>query len=43
MILEKTEVLFCYGKCPVLIIIKSPIVKPVLSNRLKSVLSEDSF
>jgi len=29
MILEKTEVLFYYGKQPVLIVIKAPIVKPV--------------
>jgi len=29
MILEKTEVLFCYGKYPILILMNSPIVKPV--------------
>jgi hypothetical protein len=29
MILEKTEVLFCYGKYPILILMKTPIVKPV--------------
>jgi len=29
MILEKTEVLFCYGKYPILIQMKTPIVKPV--------------
>jgi hypothetical protein len=29
MILEKTEVLFCYRKCPILILMKSPIVKSV--------------
>jgi hypothetical protein len=26
MILEKTEVLFCYGKYPILILMKTPIV-----------------
>jgi len=29
MILEKTEVLFCYEKYPILILMKTPIVKPV--------------
>jgi hypothetical protein len=29
MIFEKTEVLFCYGKYPILILMKTPIVKPV--------------
>jgi len=29
MILEKTKVLFCYGKCPILMLMKSPIVKPI--------------
>jgi hypothetical protein len=29
MIFEKTEVLFCYGKCPILILMKTSIVKPV--------------
>jgi hypothetical protein len=29
MILEKTEVLFCYGKYSILILMKTLIVKPV--------------
>jgi len=29
VILEKTEVLFCYGKYPILILMKTPIVKLV--------------
>jgi hypothetical protein len=29
MILEKTKVLFCWGKYPILILMKTPIVKPV--------------
>ena len=37
MILEKTEVLFCYGKYPILILMKTPIVKSV---QLKAVLNQ---
>jgi hypothetical protein len=37
MIFEKTEVLFCYGKYPILILMKTPIVKPV---QLKAVLNQ---
>jgi len=34
VILEKTEVLFCYGKYPILILMKTPIVKPVALNAM---------
>jgi hypothetical protein len=33
MIFEKTQVLFCYGKYPILILMKTPIVKPVALKR----------